>query len=196
MSWVTWLFPPPTAATFMEHWKRKQMRLRYHWDLTGFEEEEVSRLVPTLPGPCPFSLGLSHQQLPGHHFGVSWSLRSRSSSGHVPGFPVWTPHVWHSLGRLGGDCCCPHGRGPNMASALTPRARSPPVVGPGGGVGARPFLKGGQPGTVCLWAPRGGAFRSEWPLGWQGVPARGLLRRSLATTPSLNHQLRPECPGG
>ncbi|XP_044922219.1 anoctamin-1 isoform X4 [Mustela putorius furo] len=28
------------AATFMEHWKRKQMRLRYHWDLTGFEEEE------------------------------------------------------------------------------------------------------------------------------------------------------------
>ncbi|KAF3822357.1 hypothetical protein GH733_007731 [Mirounga leonina] len=24
----------------MEHWKRKQMRLRYHWDLTGFEEEE------------------------------------------------------------------------------------------------------------------------------------------------------------
>ncbi|XP_077913789.1 anoctamin-1 isoform X12 [Halichoerus grypus] len=32
------------AATFMEHWKRKQMRLRYHWDLTGFEEEEVSRL--------------------------------------------------------------------------------------------------------------------------------------------------------
>nr|XP_021525392.1 anoctamin-1 isoform X4 [Aotus nancymaae] len=28
------------AATFMEHWKRKQMRLNYHWDLTGFEEEE------------------------------------------------------------------------------------------------------------------------------------------------------------
>lgn len=29
----------------MEHWKRKQMRLNYRWDLTGFEEEEV----------CPFS---------------------------------------------------------------------------------------------------------------------------------------------
>ncbi|KAK7803106.1 hypothetical protein U0070_015176 [Myodes glareolus] len=29
-----------TAATFMEHWKRKQMRLNYRWDLTGFEEEE------------------------------------------------------------------------------------------------------------------------------------------------------------
>lgn len=26
----------------MEHWKRKQMRLNYRWDLTGFEEEEVS----------------------------------------------------------------------------------------------------------------------------------------------------------
>ncbi|XP_056383558.1 anoctamin-1 isoform X1 [Hyla sarda] len=28
------------AATFMEHWKRRQMRLNYRWDLTGFEEEE------------------------------------------------------------------------------------------------------------------------------------------------------------
>ncbi|ERE81039.1 anoctamin-2 [Cricetulus griseus] len=33
-------FHHPTAATFMEHWKRKQMRLNYRWDLTGFEEEE------------------------------------------------------------------------------------------------------------------------------------------------------------
>ena len=24
----------------MEHWKRRQMRLNYVWDLTGFEEEE------------------------------------------------------------------------------------------------------------------------------------------------------------
>uniref|UniRef100_A0A4W5MLI9 Anoctamin n=1 Tax=Hucho hucho TaxID=62062 RepID=A0A4W5MLI9_9TELE len=30
------------AAMFMEHWKRRQMRLNYIWDLTGFEEEEVS----------------------------------------------------------------------------------------------------------------------------------------------------------
>ncbi|KAM7329641.1 hypothetical protein ACRRTK_011254 [Alexandromys fortis] len=30
------------AATFMEHWKRKQMRLNYRWDLTGFEEEEIA----------------------------------------------------------------------------------------------------------------------------------------------------------
>ncbi|XP_066439530.1 anoctamin-1 isoform X1 [Eleutherodactylus coqui] len=28
------------AATFMEHWKRRQMRLNYRWDLTGFEEEQ------------------------------------------------------------------------------------------------------------------------------------------------------------
>lgn len=27
----------------MEHWKRRQMRLNYEWDLTGFEDEEVSR---------------------------------------------------------------------------------------------------------------------------------------------------------
>lgn len=26
---------------FMEHWKRRQMRLNYEWDLTGFEDEEV-----------------------------------------------------------------------------------------------------------------------------------------------------------
>jgi len=29
------------AAFFMEHWKRRQMRLNYEWDLTGFEDEEV-----------------------------------------------------------------------------------------------------------------------------------------------------------
>ncbi|KAK0153410.1 Anoctamin-1 [Merluccius polli] len=29
------------AAMFMEHWKRRQMRLNYEWDLTGFEEEET-----------------------------------------------------------------------------------------------------------------------------------------------------------
>uniref|UniRef100_UPI003AAF5EFD anoctamin-1a isoform X2 n=1 Tax=Centroberyx gerrardi TaxID=166262 RepID=UPI003AAF5EFD len=28
------------AVIFMEHWKRRQMRLNYVWDLTGFEEEE------------------------------------------------------------------------------------------------------------------------------------------------------------
>lgn len=33
------------AAMFMEHWKRRQMRLNYEWDLTGFEDEEVSPSV-------------------------------------------------------------------------------------------------------------------------------------------------------
>ncbi|KAG7283544.1 hypothetical protein CRUP_026471 [Coryphaenoides rupestris] len=33
---------------FMEHWKRRQMRLNYLWDLTGFEEEE--RLNSLAPG--------------------------------------------------------------------------------------------------------------------------------------------------
>ncbi|XP_029453399.1 anoctamin-2 [Rhinatrema bivittatum] len=28
------------ATMFLEHWKRLQMRLSYHWDLTGLEEEE------------------------------------------------------------------------------------------------------------------------------------------------------------
>ncbi|KAK9952794.1 hypothetical protein ABG768_018601 [Culter alburnus] len=28
------------AAFFMEHWKRRQMRLNYEWDLTGYEDEE------------------------------------------------------------------------------------------------------------------------------------------------------------
>ncbi|XP_060741422.1 anoctamin-1 isoform X1 [Tachysurus vachellii] len=31
------------AAFFMEHWKRRQMRLNYEWDLTGFEEEEEAQ---------------------------------------------------------------------------------------------------------------------------------------------------------
>ncbi|XP_043938519.1 anoctamin-1 isoform X1 [Protopterus annectens] len=28
------------AAMFMEHWKRRQMRLNYRWDLTGFNDDE------------------------------------------------------------------------------------------------------------------------------------------------------------
>lgn len=36
----------------MEHWKRRQMRLNYEWDLTGFEDEEVSwPLTMTPPKP-------------------------------------------------------------------------------------------------------------------------------------------------
>lgn len=41
----------------MEHWKRKQMRLNYRWDLTGFEEEEVSGGHCVLPCPHPLPPG-------------------------------------------------------------------------------------------------------------------------------------------
>ena len=56
---TAWFSSLPLAATFMEHWKRKQMRLNYRWDLTGFEEEEVSGLsrcglCPPPPHPVPF----------------------------------------------------------------------------------------------------------------------------------------------
>uniref|UniRef100_A0A672FYH3 Anoctamin n=1 Tax=Salarias fasciatus TaxID=181472 RepID=A0A672FYH3_SALFA len=34
------------AVLFMEHWKRRQMRLNYIWDLTGFGEEEEVRRPP------------------------------------------------------------------------------------------------------------------------------------------------------
>lgn len=50
----------------MEHWKRKQMRLNYRWDLTGFEEEEVCSFssdslastvaLPIAPCPKPIDL--------------------------------------------------------------------------------------------------------------------------------------------
>uniref|UniRef100_A0A3Q1I1E5 Anoctamin n=1 Tax=Anabas testudineus TaxID=64144 RepID=A0A3Q1I1E5_ANATE len=33
------------AVLFMEHWKRRQMRLNYIWDLTGFGEEEQGKKV-------------------------------------------------------------------------------------------------------------------------------------------------------
>lgn len=58
---TTWFSSLPLAATFMEHWKRKQMRLNYRWDLTGFEEEEVSGLSSctpcVLPHPHPVPFG-------------------------------------------------------------------------------------------------------------------------------------------
>uniref|UniRef100_A0A8C5A5D5 Anoctamin n=1 Tax=Gadus morhua TaxID=8049 RepID=A0A8C5A5D5_GADMO len=43
------------AVLFMEHWKRRQMRLNYIWDLTGYEEEECPRrlcVVSALLGRC------------------------------------------------------------------------------------------------------------------------------------------------
>uniref|UniRef100_A0A8C7QVL4 Anoctamin n=1 Tax=Oncorhynchus mykiss TaxID=8022 RepID=A0A8C7QVL4_ONCMY len=45
------------ATMFMEHWKRRQMRLNYIWDLTGFEEEEVSLCLCFGPVCSYFSPG-------------------------------------------------------------------------------------------------------------------------------------------
>lgn len=68
----------------MEHWKRKQMRLNYRWDLTGFEEEEVcpfssDSLASTvaLPiAPCPELIDLTPR---GTAFGVVPSFRRKEN---------------------------------------------------------------------------------------------------------------------
>lgn len=49
----------------MEHWKRKQMRLNYRWDLTGFEEEEVSGCICPLRRPFPNPSPPAHVDAPG-----------------------------------------------------------------------------------------------------------------------------------
>uniref|UniRef100_A0A8C9T263 Anoctamin n=1 Tax=Scleropages formosus TaxID=113540 RepID=A0A8C9T263_SCLFO len=41
------------AAMFMEHWKRRQMRLNYIWDLTGFEDEEPEKVKLTCKDRLP-----------------------------------------------------------------------------------------------------------------------------------------------
>lgn len=67
----------------MEHWKRKQMRLNYRWDLTGFEEEEVSGWPCVLPGPS------SH-----HLWGLTWKPRPRGPDEAAPArFSVPVPGV-------------------------------------------------------------------------------------------------------
>uniref|UniRef100_A0A8C5APD9 Anoctamin n=1 Tax=Gadus morhua TaxID=8049 RepID=A0A8C5APD9_GADMO len=41
------------AVLFMEHWKRRQMRLNYIWDLTGYEEEENEKVKLTCTDRMP-----------------------------------------------------------------------------------------------------------------------------------------------
>jgi len=43
---VTFALLCHTATMFMEHWKRRQMRLNYVWDMTGFEDSEVCHTHP------------------------------------------------------------------------------------------------------------------------------------------------------
>uniref|UniRef100_A0A674DZ19 Anoctamin n=1 Tax=Salmo trutta TaxID=8032 RepID=A0A674DZ19_SALTR len=59
------------VATFLEHWKRRQISLNHSWDLTGLEEEEVHTLH-TITTPLPHHyhtittpLPLPH---PSHHY--------------------------------------------------------------------------------------------------------------------------------
>lgn len=54
-----WNFPLCyTATMFMEHWKRRQMRLNYVWDLTGFEDSGVSycRHTHVDQGNCQYKM--------------------------------------------------------------------------------------------------------------------------------------------
>lgn len=90
----------PTAATFMEHWKRKQMRLNYRWDLTGFEEEEVSGCVRPTQAPLCHLLWLTWTPQvptgPRSQARLLWLLRSslwyslvaRATVFHLPVFSV------------------------------------------------------------------------------------------------------------
>uniref|UniRef100_A0A8L0DQS2 Anoctamin n=1 Tax=Oncorhynchus mykiss TaxID=8022 RepID=A0A8L0DQS2_ONCMY len=39
------------VATFLEHWKRRQISLNHSWDLTGLEEEEVHTITYQTPQP-------------------------------------------------------------------------------------------------------------------------------------------------
>uniref|UniRef100_A0AAZ3Q924 Anoctamin n=1 Tax=Oncorhynchus tshawytscha TaxID=74940 RepID=A0AAZ3Q924_ONCTS len=39
------------VATFLEHWKRRQISLNHSWDLTGLEEEEVHTITYHTPQP-------------------------------------------------------------------------------------------------------------------------------------------------
>lgn len=82
----------------MEHWKRKQMRLNYRWDLTGFEEEEVcpfssDSLTSTvaLPiAPCPEPIDVASWGTP---LGVVPSVRRKENPVHEL-FEVFIAWVW------------------------------------------------------------------------------------------------------
>uniref|UniRef100_A0A3Q3X4J6 Anoctamin n=1 Tax=Mola mola TaxID=94237 RepID=A0A3Q3X4J6_MOLML len=50
------------AVLFMEHWKRRQMRLNYIWDLTGFGEEEEVKLCVYISIPEELTIKLWQQK--------------------------------------------------------------------------------------------------------------------------------------
>ena len=76
----------------MEHWKRKQMRLNYRWDLTGFEEEEVSGFVPAIPTPHPCPQPVASWGLTGEpEIAGSARVCDLEAPVDVPRLPALTP---------------------------------------------------------------------------------------------------------
>uniref|UniRef100_A0A672FPK3 Anoctamin n=1 Tax=Salarias fasciatus TaxID=181472 RepID=A0A672FPK3_SALFA len=98
------------AAMFMEHWKRRQMRLNYEWDLTGFEDEEdhpraeyefrvmqksmrkdrrAQHKVPSTSSPCNLQIGVTFAIV----FGVILYRISTKAALHMSSSPITRNHV-------------------------------------------------------------------------------------------------------
>ncbi|TNN01044.1 hypothetical protein fugu_012290 [Takifugu bimaculatus] len=85
------------AAMFMEHWKRRQMRLNYEWDLTGFEDEEMEKLTyqDRLPAYMTnvvmmlLMIGVTFATV----FGVIFYRISTKAALHMSSNPVTRSHV-------------------------------------------------------------------------------------------------------
>uniref|UniRef100_A0A674E017 Anoctamin n=1 Tax=Salmo trutta TaxID=8032 RepID=A0A674E017_SALTR len=71
------------VATFLEHWKRRQISLNHSWDLTGLEEEEVHTLH-TITTP-----------LPHHYHTITTPLPHPSHHYHTITTPLPLPHPSH-----------------------------------------------------------------------------------------------------
>uniref|UniRef100_A0AAZ3SHX1 Anoctamin n=1 Tax=Oncorhynchus tshawytscha TaxID=74940 RepID=A0AAZ3SHX1_ONCTS len=62
------------VATFLEHWKRRQISLNHSWDLTGLEEEEVHTITYHTPQPHRTrGRGGTHHYISHPTFGLTFS---------------------------------------------------------------------------------------------------------------------------
>uniref|UniRef100_A0A8K9V268 Anoctamin n=1 Tax=Oncorhynchus mykiss TaxID=8022 RepID=A0A8K9V268_ONCMY len=62
------------VATFLEHWKRRQISLNHSWDLTGLEEEEVNTITYHTPQPHRTrGRGGTHHYISDPTFGLTFS---------------------------------------------------------------------------------------------------------------------------
>lgn len=154
----------------MEHWKRKQMRLNYRWDLTGFEEEEVSgSALPPHPPSSPLLSSSpwcwSRPRLPGRPFDVAAVFLA-------PTWPCCRPPAWP-------------GRRPRL-TALTSSPSGRPAGGRGWEWGAEPFLREGTPDGGRLPVPTPGRSGPGGHCGGRGTG------RSLA---GFHAEFQLEFPG-